>query len=88
MSWGSPRVIRSRDWFFSVTIPRIISESTGKSQMEVAVRVAKEAYSAQNDHIDALEKRDEAFSEVLHLIQKECVGCGVLDKAKKIMGEK
>ena len=80
MGKPKPQVVRSRNWFFSMRLPMLVSEIGSNDPMALATAVAKEAYSAQADHIAALEQRDEAFSEVLHLIKNKCIGCEVADR--------
>ena len=84
MGKPKPQVTRSRNWFFSHRLSMIVHEIGSNDPMALANAVAKEAYSAQADHIDALEKREEAFSEVLHLIKNKCIGCEVADRIEEL----
>lgn len=85
---GTPTVTRSRTWFFEVSIPRIISESSGTNSLEMATKVAKEAYEAQAEHITALEKREEAMSDILHEMVNRCTACEIAKQAKILLEKK
>lgn len=85
---GRPTVVRSREWFFEVCLPRMVSQSSDCSLLEFATKIAKEAFSAQADHIKALEKREEAMSDIFHKIAQECTTCEIAKQAKALLGER
>lgn len=49
--------------------------------------VAKESFTAQAEHIAALEKREEAMSDILHAMVNECTSCEIAKQAKSILEE-
>ena len=83
-----PTVIRSKSWFFEIRLPQLVSKSSDLSLLEFGTMVAKEAYTAQADHIAALEKREEAVSDVLDQIKEKCPKCEIGKQAKELLENK
>ena len=83
-----PRVIRSKGWFFEVYIPSVVANSSGKSLLEICTEIGKEAYVSQDEHIKAIELREEAMSDILHQIVQKCTVCEVAQQAAEILRKK